>query len=518
MPPKGLESMRRYILAILIIIASAISGTDAEAARRKKQPVDTVGLQCRGVMETFQKVTDDLENRLDFYAANGYTHYFYCPSDDRYCNRWGWKFLYNDSDRHLVRQLNAMCKTKGIDFVWTVSPGERYKWNEDDYKFLLDKLVMMYYNGIRSFAVHFAENQGDYISVRDSLMRDFVDVRPEEVSLFMIDDMSVAEYPSDGVSAVQSMMRGYHFDETFVASAKKNSGVICNISSADEFAKLAVLSVADFARNPSGYSADESMADAVEALHGDVKDAFITFLKHTGEVQESAGVTTFSLNDWTKEKSDKLAQEFAAIEAVPELIRSNSSSILMKELDAWLVEFGRLGTRGQNVIRCMDYYMTGNLEAFWLTYLSTVMTEDQIVSYEQHPVGAGKLHPFCIEAMEAMKEGFASMLTGKTVLHNLASTLYSRPNAALDSDFTTSMHSNGHVEFAIPAEANTCHLLTGELPEDERIIFRQLRTDGSLVAEFILKSPYTSFDLKEGAVKVDILGDVQVYENIFVYL
>jgi hypothetical protein len=146
------------------------------------------------------------------------------------------------------------------------------------------------------------------------------------------------------------------------------------------------------------------------------------------------------------------------------------------------------------------------------------MTPDEIASYRQYPVGATKLYPFCEEAMTAMKEGFTSVLTGKSVLHNLATTLYAAPNAALDSDFTTSVHTNGHLEFAIPAEANTCCLLTGTLPEGKRVIFRQIRTDGSLVAEFIVKSPYTRFDIKEGAVKVDILGDVEVYENIFVYL
>ena len=49
-------------------------------------------------------------------------------------------------------------------------------------------------------------------------------------------------------------------------------------------------------------------------------------------------------------------------------------------------------------------------------------------------------------------------------------------------------------------------------------IFRQLNTKGELVAEFVVRSPYTEFDLKEGAVKVDVLGEVDIYETIFVYL
>ena len=91
-------------------------------------------------------------------------------------------------------------------------------------------------------------------------------------------------------------------------------------------------------------------------------------------------------------------------------------------------------------------------------------------------------------------------------------------NEALDFDFTTSVQTDGYMDFAIPAAANTCHLLTGKLPAGKRLFFRQLATDGSLVAEFILNSAYTSFDLKQGAVKVDVVGDAEIYECIFVNL
>ena len=82
--------------------------------------------------------------RLEFYHQQGLTHYFYGPSADRYCNRWGWKFIYNDSDRHQIRSFVNICRSKGLEFVWTVNPGPDYAWDEADYDFLLNKLVMMY--------------------------------------------------------------------------------------------------------------------------------------------------------------------------------------------------------------------------------------------------------------------------------------------------------------------------------------------------------------------------------------
>lgn len=513
----GFQLMGKFIRPIILYVLLLLAGFGADAAKPKKQPTDTVGIQCRGVMESFPKVSEGLSDRLDYYVSEGYTHYFYSPSDDRYCNRWGWKFLYNDSDRHAVRAIRTLCESKDMAFVWTLSTGDSFRWNGDDYKFLLDKLVMMYYNGIRSFAVNFSADVDGVKSVRDSLIRDFVATRPEEVELYMVDAIAVAGYPSEGASAVESFMKGYHFDDAFKTKAKNEDAVICNVAASDEFAKIALVSVADFARDPKTYSTFDSMTGAVKSLHGESKEALVTFLKHTGE-EDAAGVNVFTLDKWTQEKADSLYKEFEKIESVPALMRRSTGGEIISALEPWLAEFGRLGTRGKKVLKCMEHFHNGRLGAFWQTYLTTVMTEEERASYAKYPVGENMLHPFCEEAMTAMKEGFTSVLTGNSVLHNLASTLYAAPNAALDSDFTTSVHTKGHLEFAIPAEANTCCLLTGTLPAGKQIIFRQLKTDGSLVAEFIVRSPYTRFDIKEGAVKVDILGDVEVYENIFVYL
>lgn len=510
--------MRRYIRTILILIILSFATFPADAARRKRIQVDTVGLRCRGVMESFAGIESGLDERLDFYVSEKLTHYFYCPSDDRYCNRWGWKFLYNDSDRHMVRNLKAICEGKGIEFVWTVNPGERYRWNDEDYKYLRDKLIMMYYNGIRSFAVYFPDTAGDYRDVEERLKTDFVATREEEVSLYMINGIPVSEYPSEGHSAVRSLMRGYHFDDSFVASATAQDAVICNILENDEFARLALISVAEFAGDPLKYSPDRTLADAVTTLDEDVREAFMTFLRHTGNVDESTQISVFSLDGWSKERSDSLKAEFDRIETVPAMMQDCSGTEIYSALEPWLVEFGRLGTRGKKVLSCMEYYKTGNLGAFWQTYRSSVMSDEEIASYQMYPVGESKLHPFCVTAMEQMKKGFEEMLLSKTHLHNLASTLYAEPNAALDSDFSTYINSSGHIEFAIPADADTCYLLTGDLPEQGMVLFRQIRTDGSLAAEFVVRSGYSEFHLKEGAVKVDIVGDVDVYENIFVYL
>lgn len=510
--------MRVYSKIIFILLINLFFCFPADAAKRKKQPLDTVGIACRGVMETFPKIIDNIDSRLDFYQESGLTHYFYCPSDDRYCNRWGWKILYNDSERHSLRKLRDNCRKRGIEFVWTVNPGERYNWQQEDYKCLLDKLVMMYYDGYRSFAVDFTDKPGNHQEVRDSLNKHFVNAMKKKVSLYIIDEMPQVEYPSEGKSAVQTLMSGYHFDDTFRSQAKTTGSILCNLSTYDDFAKFAVVATADCARDPKQYSADQSLADAIKLLDGEVREAFLTFLSHTGNKDESVGVELFTLNTWSRDKSEALYSEFERIERVPSVIGENMESGVLEAFKPWFIEFGRLGTRGKMALKSMGYFKHGNIRDFWTTYISAIMSPQELAEHKEYPVGMQKLHPFYVSVMTDLKKAFTDMLTGGTGIHNLASTLSDKRVAAFDSDFATKVHSDGHIEFAIPAEANTCHLLLGRLPKGKRLFFRQIKTDGSLAAEFIVDSPSMTFDIKNGAVKVDVLGDVDIYECIFVYL
>ena len=510
--------MRVNSKIIFILLINLFLCFSADASRRKRQPADTVGVSCRGVMETFSNVVENIDARLDFYHESGLTHYFYCPSDDRYCNRWGWRILYNDSERLSLRHFKDLCKKKDLEFVWTVNPGERYNWQPEDYKYLLDKLVMMYYGGLRSFAVDFTDNPGNHHAIRDSLNKHFVSAMKQKVSLYIIDDMPQVDYPSEGQSAVQTLMSGYSFDDSFRSQAKATGAIVCNLSTYDDFAKFAVVATADCGRNPMQYSANQSLADAIKLLEGDVREAFLTFLSHTGNKDESVDVELFTLDTWSKEKSDALYNEFDRIEMVPSVIGENMESGVLEALKPWFVEFGRLGTRGKRLLESMEHFKNGNIRDFWTTYISAIMTRQELAEYKDHPVGQQKLHPFYVAAMKDLKDAFTKMLTGGTGVRNLASTLSDKRVAALDSDFATKVHSGGHIEFAIPADANTCHLLLGRLPEGKRLFFRQIKTDGTLAAEFVVDSPSMTFDLKNGAVKVDVVGDVDIYECIFVSL
>ena len=125
------------LFIIIILLASSLNeSAAARPLRNRKVQEDTLALSCLGVAERFADVADDIVTRLEFYKSRGYTHYFYTPTDDRYCNAWGWKFLYNDGDRKMLRELNEVCRKTGLEFVWTVNPGDSYGWTQKDYEFL----------------------------------------------------------------------------------------------------------------------------------------------------------------------------------------------------------------------------------------------------------------------------------------------------------------------------------------------------------------------------------------------
>ena len=490
--------MRRFTLFILLISVFLTSA----AQKRKVQEDDGYTLKVRGVMEAFRSVNDGFEERLESYVESGVTHYFYCPSDDRYCNRWGWKFLYSDKERNDLKKCKASCVEKGIDFVWTVNPSDSYSWTKDDYDFLLNKLIIMYYDGIRSFALRLPDDQAGIASTLSALQLDFIEKMPQPVTLHVINNIPTVMYPSES-DIPNTLMKGYHFDDRFKNEALESGSIICKLTLNDEFGGIPLAATMDYALNPDTYQPDKSIAEGLDAMRDDVKGAFMTFLRHTGGVDESIGVDVFSLEDWTSEKAVALYSEFDKIEKVPSVLVNAASSAIMDALAPWLDEFGRLGTRGKNVIECISYFKEDKVDKFWISYIENMMTPEEQISYSCYPVGGNRLHPFCENIMKEMIDSFSLRLTA---------------GSSKDVDFTTYTSSAGRVEYNIPAYANTCRLLTGRLPENETILFRQLNTKGELVAEFVVRSPYTEFDLKEGSVKVDVLGEVDIYETIFVYL
>lgn len=502
------------ILSSLILLAS-IAAVNVSA--QKNGP-----LRVRGVMESLNMEdvrTASSLKRLDFYSSCDLNTYFYAPVDDSSRGAKGWKFLYPEKEKKDLLDLMAACRERGMEFVWTIDPGNGYTWTDQDYEFLKNKLVIMYHTGVRSFALAFSGVEAlpsRMKELKQRLMNDFVAPRRAPVSLVLMDDYTIVSYPSQS-GGPKALMQGIALDETVRASAASTSSIVCDMKERSELSKLSVISVADFASGPEAYDEEASREKAVGMLAPEVKDAYLTFIRHSSGDNESDGVETFTLSEYTKEKYDSLMEEFRRIVAVPEIMEKCASKELISEISPWLTEFGKLGERGVKVLECLRYYIDGNLGSFWISFIENIMSEEDIIAYQAHKSGSVKLQPFYEAMTSELIDAFTMKMTGGGGMVR-TSRIPAEVFAAVDVDFATSMHVGDRAVFTIPAKASHCHILTGGIPADRMVFLRQLAADGSLVAEFVVTSPYMSMELKKGAVKVDILGNVELFETIFVSL
>ena len=112
----------------------------------------------RGVVEGFYGAPWSQEARirqLDFYGRNKMNVYIYGPKDDPYHSCPNWRLPYPEKEAKNIKQLIEASKRNRVDFVWAIHPGQDIKWNEEDYKNLVNKFNWMYDLGVRHFAIFF---------------------------------------------------------------------------------------------------------------------------------------------------------------------------------------------------------------------------------------------------------------------------------------------------------------------------------------------------------------------------
>ena len=199
-------------------------------------------------------------------------------------------------------------------------------------------------------------------------------------------------------------------------------GVISNPMEHGEASKLALYGVADYAWNIADYNPIDNWERGLVELAPKVKDAYRTFAIHSSDTEngyrrdESWETKTFRMADWNDDEAQSLKAEFEKVEKVPaEMEKSCENKALLQELRPWLIEFGKLGTRGKRVIELAQIYRAGNDDAdFWNKYIQNLMSQEDRKNYEAHKSGTLKLQPFYENAMDDMAHGFLKKLLGTT--------------------------------------------------------------------------------------------------------
>ena len=230
---------------------------------------------------------------------------------------------------------------------------------------------------------------------------------------------------------------------------KDMCGLVSNPMEHGEASKLSLYSVADYTWNPSDYNPIDSWERGLEVMMPRAKDAYRTFAIHSADTEtgyrrdESWETETFRLANYTKEKRDKLYQEFERVAKVPtEFEAGCTNDLLIKELKPWLVEFGKIGERGKKAIELMDLYRNGENQKFWSKYVKTRMSLEDKNAYEAHKSGTMKLQPFFDFAMDDLGDAFYEKLSGEKAftlrgIGSYKSLKTTQAGLMLDGDSTT---------------------------------------------------------------------------------
>lgn len=199
-------------------------------------------------------------------------------------------------------------------------------------------------------------------------------------------------------------------------------GIASNPMEHGEASKLALYGVADYTWNTSAYNPIDNWERGLGELMPQAREAYRTFAIHSADTEtgyrrdESWETKTFGLDGWTDEAFEALRDEFDKVEKAPgEIEQGCSNRLLVEELRPWLVEFGKLGTRGKRTLELMRLYRSGEDDAaFWNKYVQNRMSGEDRKSYEAHKSGTLKLQPFYENVMDDMGHRFLKKLSGET--------------------------------------------------------------------------------------------------------
>ena len=319
----------------------------------------------------------------------------------------------------------------------------------------------------------------------------------------------------------------YGLDNTL--TSKEVCGLISNPMEHGEASKLALYSVADYGWNISVYNPLDSWERGLAELAPEAKDAYRTFAIHSCDTEkgyrriESWETKTFRINDYTQADYDALLNEFKKIEKVPaEMEAKCTNKALLAELRPWLVEFGKLGVRGQNALQLIEISKNNTPAEFWNSYLDFQMNPEEIQAYKAHKSGTMKLQPFYENTMYDLLCNFYKGMTGvqpdtsrnarcpQHLTIVAADTL--KAQAAFDNNPHTTFTNGDVLSFTLPASSTQCLIISS--PKNTTATLKQLSSKGKVLAEEPINASVQTIQIVKDAAKIEIQGNITLHEIV----
>ncbi len=309
---------------------------------------DYPDLPLRGVVEGFYGNPWSHQVRLsliNYYGRNKLNQYVYGPKDDPYHSSPNWRLPYPEEQARNIHELVEACQRNRVDFVWAIHPGKDIKWNEEDYHNLVNKFNMMYNLGVRSFAIHFDDIEGEgtnpkkQVALLNRLTHEFVkqkgDVSPlvvcptdysqlwakpgadgplaiygneldPSIRIFWTGAVVCSDLTRETLDFVDTrikrpayywwnfpvtdyarhiIMQGpaYGFDTTL--TEEQTCGVLSNPMEHGEASKPALYGVADYTWNVSSYNPMDNWERALADLTPEACNAYRTFAIHSCDTE-----------------------------------------------------------------------------------------------------------------------------------------------------------------------------------------------------------------------------------------
>ena len=309
---------------------------------------DYPDLPLRGVVEGFYGTPWSHQVRLsliDYYGRNKLNEYVYGPKDDPYHSSPNWRKPYPADQARNIHELVEACRRNRVDFVWAIHPGKDIKWNEEDYQNLVNKFNHMYDLGVRSFAIHFDDIEGEgtdsnkQVDLLNRLTKEFVkakgDVAPlvvcptdysqlwaspkengqlaiygkrldPSINVFWTGAVVCSDLTKETLEFVDSRIKRpayywWNFPVTDYArhiimqgpvygletdlTADQTCGVLSNPMEHGEASKLALYGVADYNWNVSAYNAIDNWERSLVDVTPEAHDAYRTFAIHSCDTE-----------------------------------------------------------------------------------------------------------------------------------------------------------------------------------------------------------------------------------------
>ena len=273
-----------------------------------------------------------------------------------------------------------------------------------------------------------------------------------------------------------------------------------NAGSRLESLKLGLYGFADRGWNSEDYDPMASLEWAAGKISPDVADAYVRYVIDSEVasegfgMDESADVELIEIKGYSQDSYDKMMDRFVAMEKVPELM-SAADSVLYEDLKPWLQEFGNLASRCRRILECIKFFNAGDVPGFWSTYASNLMSDEDMKAFHAYPSGKAVLYPYYERMMQELADAFDASYKDQV-------------------DYTL-IPGEGIQTYIAPDEASVCHLVLDN-PHRSEVIVRLSDAYGMFTAEFCIVDSYLEFEMKGDAVKVEVIGDVPVFETVFV--